>query len=265
MKNLKKKHDIAGQSNKNMQKSQKHDANLQKNSTLYFQIGLILCLLGTYGIFEMEFETKVIKIEDMVDNDDFIDIDVKNYIVEAKPQVQKQVKKQSQKIVSKAPMVVKNNVAIVPTKVDIATPKVVSEPFTINTTIENKTDNTPSIDQPLTLIAVERVPIYPGCESAESNSERLKCMSQKLAKLIQRKFNTDLAADYGLSGLQKIDVQFRIDKNGRISDIKTRAPLKPLEDEAERVVGKIPQMTPGMQRNQPVSVIYNLPIKFKVQ
>jgi len=42
MKDLNKSHSIAGQGNKNVQKSQKHDANLQKNSTLYFQIGLIL-------------------------------------------------------------------------------------------------------------------------------------------------------------------------------------------------------------------------------
>ena len=41
-----------------MRKSQKHDANLQKNSTLYFQVGLILCLLGTFALFEMQFESK---------------------------------------------------------------------------------------------------------------------------------------------------------------------------------------------------------------
>ena len=58
MKDFKKMHVIAGQSNGKVQKSQKHDANLQKNSSLYFQIGLILCLLGTYGMFEMKFETR---------------------------------------------------------------------------------------------------------------------------------------------------------------------------------------------------------------
>ncbi|MFK7781258.1 MAG: hypothetical protein AB8B90_02805, partial [Psychroserpens sp.] len=58
MKNLKNPHSIAGQSNAKVQKSQKHDANLQKNSMLYFQIGLILCLLGTYALFEMKFEKR---------------------------------------------------------------------------------------------------------------------------------------------------------------------------------------------------------------
>ena len=58
MKDCKKSYTIAGQSNIGVKKSQKHDANLRKNSSLYFQIGLILCLLVSYAIFEMQFETK---------------------------------------------------------------------------------------------------------------------------------------------------------------------------------------------------------------
>jgi protein TonB len=58
MKDFRKSCNIADQSTINVKKSQKHDANLRKNSSLYFQIGLILCLLGVYAIFEMRFETK---------------------------------------------------------------------------------------------------------------------------------------------------------------------------------------------------------------
>ena len=39
-------------------------------------------------------------------------------------------------------------------------------------------------------------------------------MSQKITKFVQRKFNTDLAGDLGLSGRQRISVIFKIDKNG---------------------------------------------------
>ena len=35
--------------------------------------------------------------------------------------------------------------------------------------------------------------------------------------------------------------------------------------EAKRVTSKIPEMEPGKQRGVPVSVIYQLPIKFRVQ
>jgi protein TonB len=50
-------------------KSQKHDVNLQTNSTLYFQIGLILCLLGTYALFEMQFVDQKILIDTYETND----------------------------------------------------------------------------------------------------------------------------------------------------------------------------------------------------
>jgi protein TonB len=43
---------------------------------------------------------------------------------------------------------------------------------------------------------IENVPEYPGCEKG-SNSEKRKCMSAKIAKFVQRKFNTDLAGDLG--------------------------------------------------------------------
>jgi len=47
--------------------------------------------------------------------------------------------------------------------------------------------------------------------------------------------------------------------------LQTRAPHKLLEDEANRVVNKIPQMKPGKQGGQEVSVLYTLPIIFQVR
>ena len=87
----------------------------------------------------------------------------------------------------------------------------------------------------------------------------------KISRLIQKKFNADLASPLGLSGRQKIDVQFKIDKTGKVTDIKTRAPHPRLEKEAERVIKIIPEMTPGRQSNKNVGVIYTLPIIFRVQ
>ena len=54
---------------------------------------------------------------------------------------------------------------------------------------------------------IENVPEYPGCERG-SNAEKRKCMSDKIAKFVQRKFNTDLAGALGLSGRQRISVIF---------------------------------------------------------
>ena len=82
---------------------------------------------------------------------------------------------------------------------------------------------------------------------------------------IRKKFNTDLAQEVGLSGIQQIRVFFKIDKTGDIVDIQVRAPHPSLEKEARRVIGLLPKMKPGRQRGKAVRVPYYLPIKFQVQ
>ena len=111
---------------------------------------------------------------------------------------------------------------------------------------------------------IENVPIFPGCDKG-NNAERRKCMSQKITKFVQRKFNTDLAGDLGLSGRQRINVIFKIDKNGDVVEVRARAPHPDLEKEAIRVINLLPKMKPGMQFGKAVTVPYSLPIIFQVQ
>jgi periplasmic protein TonB len=111
---------------------------------------------------------------------------------------------------------------------------------------------------------IENVPEYPGCEKG-TNSEKRKCMSKAIEKFIQKKFNTDLANDLGLTGKQRISVIFKIDKDGNVTGVRSRAPHPRLEKEAERVVNLLPKMKPGRQRGRAVVVPYSLPITFLVQ
>lgn len=118
------------------------------------------------------------------------------------------------------------------------------------------------IDVPFAVI--ENVPVFPGCEKG-NNKEKRDCMSKKISDFVNRKFNTDLASDLGLSGRQRINVIFKIDKTGSITGIRARAPHPGLEKEAARVIGLLPKMKPGKQRGKPVNVPYSLPIIFQVQ
>ena len=111
---------------------------------------------------------------------------------------------------------------------------------------------------------IENVPIFPGCDKG-NNTERRKCMSQKITKFVQRKFNTDLAGDLGLSGIQRISVIFKIDTNGDVVGVRARAPHPKLEKEAVRIISLLPKMKPGIQRGRAVIVPYSLPIVFQVQ
>ena len=112
---------------------------------------------------------------------------------------------------------------------------------------------------------IENVPIYPGCENKKNNAEKKQCMSDKVQKFVQKKFNTDLAGDLGLEGRQRISVQFKIDKNGNVVNVRARAPHPKLEQEAVKVVKALPKMIPGKQRGKAVGVLYSLPILFQVE
>lgn len=261
MKNLKNPHSIAGQSKSNVPKSRKHDANLQKNTTLYFQIGLILCLLGTYGLFEMRFETTKYEGAIVYVDPDYEVYHVPNIVVE--PDAPKQVEVQTKK------RVIIENPIIVDDDTKIADPvELTTDPPTTSDPVINPTPPVdpvpPKKPETFTLKGVEVVPIYPGCEKMTTNEDRIKCMNKKISKLVQRKFDTDIASDYGLSGKQRINVQFKIDQDGLVTEILARAPHPSLEKEAQRVTNKIPQMQPGLQQKIPVSVVYNLPIVFQV-
>ena len=111
---------------------------------------------------------------------------------------------------------------------------------------------------------IENVPVFPGCEKGNNDAKKA-CMNKKMNDFIRKKFNTELAQELGLSGIQQIRVFFKIDKTGDIVDVQVRAPHPSLEKEARRVIGILPKMKPGRQRGKAVRVPYYLPIKFQVQ
>jgi hypothetical protein len=111
--------------------------------------------------------------------------------------------------------------------------------------------------------AVDQVPIYPGCEDAE---DQKVCMVEKITKFVNSNFDTSLSKNLGLeAGKKRIYVQFKVDKTGKIVDVKARGPHETLETEAVRVVNGLPTMKPGEQNGEKVSVKYTLPITLVVE
>ncbi|APY11255.1 hypothetical protein BWZ22_08370 [Seonamhaeicola sp. S2-3] len=260
MKNQKHSHSLIRQNEQTVKKSQKHDANLQKNSTLYFQLGLIVCLLVIFGLFEMKFETKIPpQVTYDVEYED--DLYVFNDLVKPKEEVKKKEVKRKEKVhqnpVSGEEEPISEDIP------DIFEPPTNDTPF--NPDALPNLDSEPEDDPIVDFVFIEEVPIYPGCENKTTNLERKKCMSDKLSKLIRKKFDTSIGDDLGLSGRQTVLTQFTIDTQGNVIDVKTRAPHPELTKEAQRVINKVPKMKPGKQRDKPVKVRYTLPIIFQVQ
>ena len=42
---------------------------------------------------------------------------------------------------------------------------------------------------------IENVPVFPGCEKEKTNSAKKQCMSDKIAQIVNKNFNTELAGE----------------------------------------------------------------------
>ncbi len=108
-------------------------------------------------------------------------------------------------------------------------------------------------------------PIYPGCKFKDLE-KRKKCMSSKIEKFVVENYNTELL-DFvpSLSGIVRIDVSFKININGEVSDVIAKGPYKLLEFEAVRVFNSLPKMLPGQVNGKNVTVSYSMPIFYEVE
>ncbi|WP_460220542.1 energy transducer TonB [Psychroserpens sp. MEBiC05023] len=119
-----------------------------------------------------------------------------------------------------------------------------------------------TIDVPFN--SVEQAPTFPGCEFKD-NDTRKACTTDAISKFINRNFNTNVSIGLGLTGIQRIHCIFKIDIEGNIAFIQTRAQHPRLSREADRVINMLPKMIPGMQRGKRVNVPYSLPITFRIE
>lgn len=117
------------------------------------------------------------------------------------------------------------------------------------------------VDIPFAVI--DKAPTFPNCSG--TNEELKKCMSANVSAHVNKEFDVTLGEKLGLTGINRIFVMFKIDKQGNIVDIRSRAPHPTLEAEAVRIIKALPQMQPGEQGGIPVGVLYSLPITFKIE
>ncbi len=89
----------------------------------------------------------------------------------------------------------------------------------------------------------------------------------KLMHFIARNTEYPMAAlENNIHG--RVYVSFIIEKDGRVSNVKSAIPGKAnilLEEEAIRVVKSMPNWTPGKQRGVPVRTQFTVPINFKIR
>ncbi|WP_166962848.1 energy transducer TonB [Yeosuana marina] len=230
-------------------------ANVGRNSSLYFAIGLALMLfLTNYAINYKSYDKSNIDIGQVsMDALDDEEVPITEQLQTPPPPPPPPAAPEQIEVVEDEAEV--EETVIESTEADQETEIAEVEDVAVEEVEED-------VEVPFAVI--ENVPVFPGCDKGDNNAKK-KCMSEKIADFVNKKFNTDLASELGLSGRQRINVIFKIDKSGKITGIRARAPHPALEKEAARVIGLLPQMKPGKQRGKAVTVPYSLPIIFQVQ
>ena len=99
---------------------------------------------------------------------------------------------------------------------------------------------------------VEQMPSFPGGPSA------------LMAYLSSHVKYPAVAEENGIQG--RVTVQFVVEKDGSVTDVKTMKSVDPsLDREAERVVKSMPKWIPGKQNGSAVRVKYFVPVVFRLQ
>ena len=247
-------------------REKKHQANLKKSGGLYFQIGLIVALFMVFGLFQLKFEKKEVALNTLKVSDDPIEISyLDNYVIEEEipKQVEEQPKAEQRKSddLSKAEVV--DNDEKIEKELFPEKPLVVSKGDDVE--FKEPVVEEPQDLDPIPLNLVQALPVFPGCEKFSDKKKQMECFSKKIAKHINKKFDTDVAVNNGISGKQKVNVSFVINEKGEVVDVRARAPHPALQKEAIKAVNSLPKMSPAKQGYKKVPVRYALPISFRVQ
>ncbi len=118
-----------------------------------------------------------------------------------------------------------------------------------------------SNDNFIAFMEVDEVPIFPGCEGA---ADMKACFREKIQNHIRKHFNyPQEAQQQGIQG--RVAIMFTIDGDGNIANIKKRGPHELLENEAVRIIQRLPKMQPGKNNGEVVNVPFSIPITFRLQ
>ncbi|TJY36210.1 energy transducer TonB [Pontimicrobium aquaticum] len=236
-----------------MQVKKNPDVDVNRNSSLYFAIGLCLMLLTTKGLLNYKTYDKpdvALEILQMgeLEDEDIIEIVDVNIPPPPPPP-------------AATPEVIK----VVEDVVEIEETIIESTETNMEEAIEDRVEvsdvDVEEVEEDISVpfAVVEKVPVWPGCTG--NNAELKKCFQDQMVKHVNKNFKyPQQALDLQIRG--KVFVMFVIDSKGYVANVQVRGPDKILEKEASRIIGLVPKMEPGKQRGKPVTIPYSLPINF---
>ncbi|BAV95204.1 energy transducer TonB [Ichthyobacterium seriolicida] len=226
-------------------------ADVDRNRVIYIQVGLIIALLCTYIALEWKTYDKVISslgvLSLMEEEDEIVPITQRETPPPPPPPPPP-----SQEIIN----IVEDDIKL-EEELDIPDTEI-SEEEAVEIIDEEE------VDEVFNFMVVEDQPVFPGCEDVPKK-DRYMCFQKGIMNFIRKNFvYPEIAKEMGIQG--KVIVGFVIKKDGNVSDIRViRGVDKHLDQEAIRLISKLPRIMPAKQRGKPVKVTFNLPVFFKLQ
>ena len=234
-----------------MQPKKSEKVDLTKNSSLYFVIGLAVVLFISWQAIEWKTYKRTYDYEALnVDEDDDEEIPITEQIKVPPPP-------------PPPPPPAPEIIEIVEDEEEVEETVIESTETNEEEIVEIVEVEEEELDIDVPFAVIEDVPIFPGCERVKK-SERRDCFQEKMNKHIRKNFRyPEIAQEMGIQG--RVYVNFIIAKDGKITNIRMRGPDKNLENEAQRIISRLPSMIPGKQRGRPVRVPFSIPITYRLQ
>ena len=191
-------------------------ADLSKNSTTYFLIGLVLILFIVWRAIELKTYERDIELDRLSNmDDDEEDIPVTEMKITAPPPPPPPAAPQVIEVVEDEEEV--EETIIESTETD-------QEEIIEVVEIEVEEDDD-DIEVPFAII--EDIPVFPGCEKVSKKKQR-DCFQEKINKHIRNNFRyPEIAQEMGIQA--RVYVSFIIGKDGKVIMVKPRGPDKNLE------------------------------------
>jgi protein TonB len=240
-----------------MQVKKNPQADLNKNSGLYFVIGLAIVLFFTWRALEYKTYPKDETLVDMIEAVDELKEDIP-------------ITEQIRTTPPPPPPAAPELIEVVEDTEEIEETIIESTETSQDAIVDDvlEVDDIEAAEDEEDIIVpfavIENVPVFPGCENAANNDERKACFQRMVQEHVRKQFTYPPAAlELGITG--RVFVQFYINTKGQVESIRTRGPDKLLEKESHRIIASLPDMTPGKQRGKAVKVPYSIPINFIIQ
>jgi protein TonB len=224
------------------------NVDLEKDKSIYFQVGLAATLLAFCGIFWVSVSSKeapkMVQEEQVVEATEIVEI-IKPEEVKEK----KDMPKQTVKVMSDILKIVEDDAKIINELDFFAEPdeNMIVQPIDYGGSAEGVL-----AEEDAPFVSVEEMPKFQGGDFS------------KFSKWVQKNCQYPvMAQETGIQG--SVLLQLVVEKDGRVSVVEVlNSPDKLLTDEALRVIKKSPKFTPGKQRGVPVRVQFVLPVRFKL-